>query len=482
MSDSALREPVDVVVVGAGPNGLAAAIEVARAGCSVVVLEAADTVGGGTRSAELTRPGYVHDVCSAIHPLAAGSPFFRSVPLAEHGCELVHPEIPLVHPLDGGRGGVLHRSIERTVADAGPDGPAWERLYGPLVRRWDHVEEQLLGPVVRIPAHPVSMARFGLQAVRRAESVAARFRTDEVRGLFAGIAAHAFLPLDHHLTASFGLMLGGLAHVHGWPIVRGGSQQLADALASYLTVLGGTVVTGHRVTSLDELPPHRAVLADLSPSQLVAIAGDRLDGRSRRRLTRFRHGPGACKVDFALSGPVPWANDDARRAGTLHLGGTYEQIAAAEQAVAAGQHPDHPFVLAAQPSIVDPSRAPEGHHTLWAYAHVPNGSDVDVSERITDQIERFAPGFRDLVLDRHVMTAADFEAYNPTYVGGDISGGAHTGLQLVLRPWPAIDPYRTPVDGVFLCSASTPPGGGVHGMCGSRAARSALRWLGVDAA
>lgn len=472
-----LSEAVDVVVVGAGPNGLAAAIEVARAGCSVVVLEAADTVGGGTRSAELTGPGFVHDVCSAIHPLAAGSPFFRSVPLAEHGCELLHPEVPLVHPLDGGRAGVLHRSLEQTAAEAGTDGQAWEALFGPLVRRWDDIEAQLLGPIVRVPRHPISMVRFGIHAVRRAESVAAGFRTDEVRGLFAGIAAHAFLPLDHHLTASFGLMLGGLAHVHGWPVVRGGSQRLAEALSSYLQALGGTVVTGHRVTSLRELPPHRAVLADVSPSQLATLAGERLDDGARRRLARFRHGPGACKVDFALSGPVPWTNPEARRAGCLHLGGTYEEIAAAERVVAAGGHPDRPFALVGQQSIVDDTRAPAGQHTLWAYAHVPNGSTVDVSERIADQIERFAPGFRDLVLDRHVMTAADFEAYNPTYVGGDISGGSHGGLQLVLRPWPALDPYRTPLDGVFLCSASTPPGGGVHGMCGSHAARSALRWL-----
>jgi len=476
---SASPDAVDVVVIGAGPNGLAAAIEVARAGCSVLVLEAAETPGGGARTAELTLPGFRHDVCSAIHPMAAGSPFLRSVPLAEHGCELVHAELPLVHPLDGGRAGVLHRSLPATVEDAGADGAAWSGLLGPLVERWDHIERHVLGPVVRPPRHPLSMARFGVHAVRSATGVARRFETDAVRGLFAGLAGHSFLPLDHSLSASFGLLLGGLGHVHGWPVVRGGSQRLADALVSYLEALGGTVVTGQRVSSLDELPPHCAVLADVTPSQLVAIAGPRLDARARRRLTRFRHGPGACKVDYALAGPVPWTNADARRAGCLHLGGTLEEIAAAEAEVAAGRHPERPFVLVGQQGVADPTRAPEGQQALWAYAHVPNGSTVDASERITAQIERFAPGFRDLVLATHVLTAADLADYNPTYVGGDISGGSHGGMQLVLRPWPALDPYRTPIDGVFLCSASTPPGGGVHGMCGSHAARSALRHLGA---
>ncbi len=474
-----MSETADAIVIGSGPNGLAAAITLARAGHDVTVYEAADTPGGGTRTAPLTLPGFVHDVCSAVHPLAAGSPFFQSVPLAEHGCELVHPELPLVHPLDGGRAGVLHRSLEATVADAGPvDGRAWARLYGPLQRNWDAIDDQLLGPVVRPPRHPLAMARFGLTAIRSATAVADRFETEEIRAMFAGVSAHGFLPLDRPLTASFGLMLGTLAHVYGWPFARGGSQSIADALASYLESLGGRVVTGHRVDRLSALPPRRVVIADVTPRQLVGLAGDDLDGRGRRRLERFRYGPGACKVDYALSGPVPWTNADARRAGTLHVGGTIEEVAAAESAVAAGRHADRPFVLVAQPSVVDPTRAPDGQHALWAYCHVPNGSTVDVSDRITAQIERFAPGFRDTILDAHVTTAVGLERYNASYPGGDISAGSHGGTQLVLRPYPAVDPYGTPLDGVFLCSGSTPPGGGVHGMCGVHAARSALRWLG----
>lgn len=472
-----MSEATDAIVIGSGPNGLAAAITLARAGHAVTVFEAAPTAGGGTRTAELTRPDFHHDVCAAVHPLAAGSPFFRSVPLAAHGCELVHPEIPLVHPIDGGRAGVLHRSIERTVEANGVDGQLWADLFGPIVAHWDDIADQVLGPIVRIPRHPISMARFGLTAIRRAEAVAARFHTDEVRGLFAGVAGHGFLPLDSPLSASFALMLGSLAHVHGWPFVRGGSQALADALVSYLEALGGSVVTGHRVTSLAELPPHRVVVADITPRQLAELAGPGLSSRARRKLERFRYGPGVCKVDYALSAPVPWTNADARRAGTLHLGGTFAEIAEAEAAVADGSHADEPYVLVAQPTIVDATRAPAGQHTLWAYCHVPNGSGVDVSERITAQIERFAPGFRDVVLDQHVTTATGYQAYDASYPGGDISAGSHAGLQLVFRPWPAIDPYRTPVDGVFLCSASTPPGGGVHGMCGMHAAESAVRWL-----
>lgn len=472
-----MTEPVDAVVIGAGPNGLAAAITLARAGHSVVVLEGASTVGGGTRTAELTEPGYRHDVCSAVHPLAAGSPFFRSVPLADLGCELIHPEIALGHPLDGGRAGVLHRSLDTTVEAAGADGEAWRSLFEPMVRHWDHLGDALLASLLRPPRHPVTLARFGLHGLRSAKGLGARFDTDEVRGLFSGLAAHGFLPLSRPLTASFGLVLGSLAHVHGWPFIRGGSQNLADALAAHLRSLGGEIITDCRVGSLAELPPHRVVVADITPRQLAAMAGDRLDARGRRSLGRYKYGPGACKVDFALSEPVPWTNPEVRRAGTVHLGGTFEQVAAAEAEVAAGRHPDQPFVLVAQPSLVDPTRAPAGGQALWSYCHVPNDSGRDMTEAITAQIERFAPGFRDTIISSSSITASAYEAYNPSFVGGDISAGSHAGTQLLLRPRPALDPYRTPVDGVFLCSAATPPGGGVHGMCGMHAGTRAVKHL-----
>lgn len=478
MTDHAKRSQQDAIVVGAGPNGLAAAITLARAGRSVVVYEGADTIGGGTRTAELTRPGFHHDVCSAVHPLAAGSPLFRDLPLAEFGLELVHPDVPVAHPLDGDRAGYLEQSLDESVDALGADGPAWSRLMRPLVQRWDRIGDQLLGPLVRPPRHPLAMARFGLPALRSASALAGRFATPEARGLVAGLAGHSFLPLEQPLTASFALVLAGLAHSAGWPFVRGGSQRLTEAMAAYLRSLGGEIVTGSYVKALTDLPPSRVVLCDVTPRQLAELAADRLTGRAAARLQRFRYGPGVCKVDYALAGPVPWAAPACSRAGTVHLGGTFEEVALSEREVAAGRHAEHPFVLVAQPSRWDPTRAPAGQETLWAYCHVPNGSTVDVSERITSQIERFAPGFQDLVLDRHVMTAADFERYNPSYIGGDISAGSHRGLHLLLRPWPAVDPYATPVPGVYLCSASTPPGGGVHGMCGYHAARSALRALG----
>ncbi len=464
----------DVVVVGAGPNGLAAAITCAGAGRSVVVLEAADTIGGGVRSAELTGPGFVHDVCSAIHPMAAVSPFFRSADLARHGLELVHPEIALVHPLDHGRAGVMHRSLEDTVAGLGAGGRGWDRSVGWAARRWDELAPAILSPLVKVPRHPFAMAGFGARALLPATVLGRTFATDEAKALFAGAAAHSFLPLSHVLTSAPGLMLLASGHMAGWPAARGGSQAIADAMAKRLAELGGTIETGHPVRSLDDVPESRAVLFDVTPRQLLRICGDALPNRYRNRLARFRYGPGVFKLDYALSEPVPWTNPDARRAGSLHLGGTLDDIAAAEADVAAGRHPQRPFVLVAQQSLFDDTRAPAGQHTLWTYCHVPSRSTVDMTDAIEGQIERYAPGFRDVVIARHAADSSWYEAHDANIIGGDIAGGSHGGMQLLLRPRPGVHPYRTPNPRLFMCSASTPPGGGVHGMCGMHAAKAAL--------
>jgi phytoene dehydrogenase-like protein len=457
---------LDAVVVGSGPNGLAAAIELARAGRSVRVLEARDTVGGGMRSAELTLPGFVHDVCSTVHALAAGSPFLRELPLPE----LVHPPAPLAHPLDDGTAVVLERSVESTAAGLGPDGEAWTRLVGRLAGRADALMEDALGPL-RVPRHPFLMAHFGLGALRSADGLArAAFDGAQARALFAGLAAHSMLPLQQTVSASFGLVLGVLAHAYGWPVVRGGSQSLADALAAHLRSLGGEIETGHRVGSLAELPPSRAVLLDVTPRQVLELAGDRLPAGYARRLGAYRYGPGAFKLDYALDGPIPWRASECARAATVHLGGTLEEIVASEATLA---H-ERPFVLLAQASLFDDTRAPEGKHTVWAYCHVPNGWDGDATDAIESQIERFAPGFRDLVLARVATGPADLERYSENYVGGDINGGLQDFRQLFGRPVPRLVPYSTPVPGLYLCSSSTPPGGGVHGMCGVNAARAAL--------
>ena len=465
----------DVVVVGAGPNGLAAALTCARAGRSVLVLEAADTIGGGARTAALTLPGFAHDVCSAIHPLAAVSPFFAGAGLDAHGLELLHADLPLVHPLDGGRAGVLHRSVADTVAGLGADGVAWDRHVGWVARRWGALASATLGPLLRVPRHPLTLAAFGARGVLPATVLGRAFRTEEAKALFAGCAAHSFLPLSHPFTASMGLMLLASAHVAGWPVARGGSQAIADAMAARLADLGGTIETGRTVRTLTDVPPSRAVLFDVTPRQLLDICGDQLPEGYRRRLGRFRYGPGVHKVDYALSEPVPWTNKAGRRAGCLHLGGTLAEIAAAEAEVAAGRHPERPFVLVGQQSLADPSRAPAGQHTLWTYCHVPHGSDVDMTAAIEGQLERFAPGFRDVVLARHTAGSSWYEAHNANFIGGDIAGGSHGGLQLVLRPRAGLRSYRTPNPRLYLCSASTPPGGGVHGMCGMHAAESALR-------
>jgi phytoene dehydrogenase-like protein len=457
---------------------LAAAIALAQAGRSVLVLEAAETVGGGTRSAELTLPGFVHDVCSAIHPWPSASPFLRTLPLAEHGVELVHPQAPLAHPFDDGTAAVLERSVEATGDSLGADSDAWAALLGPFVRAADNLLTGALRPPIP-PHHPLALARLGLHGLRPAAGLArSRFEGERARGLFAGLAAHSMLSLRAPVSASFGLMLAVVGHVFGWPVVRGGSQRLADGLVSLFRSLGGEIETGRSVESIDELPPARAVLLDLTPRGVVRVAGSRLPTRYRRQLERYRYGPGVFKVDWALDGPVPWTSAECARAGTVHLGGTLDEIAASEEGVARGEHPERPFVLVAQQSVFDAARAPAGKQALWAYCHVPNGSGVDMTERIERQIERFAPGFRDLVLARSVLSAPDFERYNPNYVGGDINGGLQDLRQLLMRPAPRLVPYTTPAEGVFICSSATPPGGGVHGMCGYLAAQAALRFLG----
>ena len=466
----------DAVVVGSGPNGLAAAIELARSGRSVLVREAADELGGGVRSAELTLPGFVHDVCSAIHPLAAASPFLRTLPLGEHGLEWTEPTAPLAHPLAGGDAVLLRRSIEETAAELGVDAGRYTRLFRPLVKDWQRLEQALLGPIVRVPRHPLALARFGVAALRPADAFARRtFSTERARALFAGLAAHSILPLERAATASFGLVLGLTAHAVGWPLPRGGSQSIANALASYLRSIGGEIVTGAPVESLEELAPAPTILLDVTPKQFLRLAGDRLHGRYRRALERYRYGPGVFKLDWALSDPIPWAAPAVAEAATVHLGGTFEEIVASERAPARGDVPTAPFVLLAQPTLFDPSRAPAGRHTAWGYCHVPNGSMVDMTAAIEVQIERFAPGFGERVLARHAAGPADLERRNANLVGGDIAGGSNDLKQLVARPALRPVPYTTPLEGVFLCSASTPPGGGVHGMCGYLAARAALR-------
>ena len=449
----------------------------AQAGRSVLVLERGDTVGGGARSAALTLPGFLHDVCSAIHPLAAGSPFFSTLPLSDHGLEWVHPPAPLAHPLDDGTAVIMERSVEATADGLGPDAASYRELFDPLVRAWDKLSVDILGPL-RFPRHPLVTARFGLTGLRSALSLAqSRFEGERARALFAGLAAHSTLPLESPLTAAFGLVLGVSGHAVGWPMPRGGAQRISGALASYLTSLDGRIDTGVEVERLKDLPDAAVTLLNMTPKQVVRIVGRRLPGRFRRKLDAYRYGPAAFKIDWALSGPVPWRALECARAGTLHLGGTMAEVAHAERAVWEGRHPERPFVLLSQPSLFDPSRAPRGQHTAWAYCHVPSGSDFDMTERIEAQVERFAPGFGGLILKRSVRPPAVLERYNPNYVGGDINGGVQDLRQLFSRPARMLDPYSIPSTDIFICSSSTPPGGGVHGMCGYFAARAALRRL-----
>ena len=464
-------------MVGAGPNGLSAAIAIAQTGRSVLVVEGRDTVGGGARSAALTLPGFIHGVCSAVHPLAADSPFFSTLPLSGHGLEWVQPLAPLAHPLDDGTAAMLYRSVDRTADGLGTDGMAYKRLFGPLVRKWDHLKDDLLAPL-RVPRHPLVTARFGVIGLRSALSVAqTHFRDDRAKALFSGMAAHSMLPLERPLSAAFGLVLGASGHAVGWPMPRGGSQHIAEALASYLSSLGGKFEMGRQVNDLDDLPSTTVTLLALTPKQVVKIIGQRLPDSFRRKLEGYRYGPGVFKMDWALSDPVPWTAAECQRAGTLHLGGTMVEIAHAERAVWQGSHPDRPFVVFSQPSLFDPSRAPRGLHTAWAYCHVPNGSGFDMTDRIESQVERFAPGFRKRVLKRNSRSAVGLEQYNPNYVGGDINGGVQDIGQLFSRPAQVLNPYSIPSSNIFICSSSTPPGGGVHGMCGYWAAQAALRRL-----
>ena len=467
----------DAIVIGSGPNGLAAAIALAQAGCSVLVVEAKETIGGGARSAELTLPGFVHDVCSAIHPTSLVSPFLRTLPLEQYGLQWAYPSAEVAHPLDDGTAAMLERSLEDTGRsfDDVHDARAYRALMEPLTRDAMALYRELLGPI-GFPSSPILMMRFGLRAMRSASSLArGKFRGARARALFAGCAAHSFLPLERMFTAAFGLVLGVAAHAVGWPCARGGSSKVIDALAGHLRSLGGEIETGRHVRSLDELPAARAYLFDTTPAHLAAIAGERLPAGYRARLNRFRQGPGVFKIDCALSGPIPWKCKEVARAGTVHLGGTLDEIAAGEAAIWRGEHSDRPYVLLAQQSMFDDTRAPAGKHTCWAYCHVPAGSTRDMTEILEAQIERFAPGYRDLVLARHTYDCAKFERYNPNYVGGDIAGGSNELSQLFTRPLVRVGPYSTPNRAIYLCSSSTPPGGGVHGMCGFSAARAALR-------
>lgn len=465
----------DAVVVGSGPNGLAAAIALQQEGLSVLLLEARYTIGGGSRTAALTLPGFLHDVCSAIHPMGNASPFFNSLPLEQHGLEYIHPEVLAAHPFDNGKAAVLLKSVEETAADLGADREAYLQLFKPLIKTWPSIAGQVLGPLTAIPKHPFAMAGFGMKALQSGKQIASRYKTAEARGLWAGIVAHSMLPLSALTSAAIAVVLSTAGHISGWPIPKGGSQRIVDALASYFVSLGGEIQTNHKVTTLGELPASKAVLFDTSPSQLLQICGTRLSPLYRWQLRNFKYGMGVFKIDWALSEPIPFRAAACSKAGTVHLGNTFEEIAASEQQVWSGKHPDKPYTLVAQQSLFDGSRAPEGKHTGWAYCHVPNGSQKDMTTAIETQLERFAPGFRDTILARHTFNTADLQQYNPNYIGGDINGGVVNISQLFNRPVLRFSPYRTSAKGIYICSASTPPGGGVHGMGGYYAAKQALK-------
>jgi phytoene dehydrogenase-like protein len=465
------------VVVGAGPNGLAAAIHLARHGVDVQVLEACDTIGGGTRSGELTVPGVIHDHCSAFHPLGVGSPFWKEIDLQRYGLVWKWPEIDCAHPLDDGSAGVLYQSIEATQARMGPDGARWRRAVGDLAAGFDQLAHDLLRPVINIPRHPIRLASFGPRAVLPATVMARWFRTEQARALFGGTATHVYTRLDRPLTASLGLMILASGHRYGWPVAEGGSGSIIAALAAALNAHGGTVTTGVTVASRKDIPDADIVMLDLSPAAALSIYGDVMPGRIRRSFRRYREGSSAFKVDFAIEGDIPWTNPDCGRAGTVHLGGTFAEIADTERQRAQGTMAQRPFVLVGQQYLADPSRSAGSINPIWAYAHVPFGYTGDVTAAVVDQIERFAPGFRDRIIATVSMSTAELQAYNRNFIGGDIIGGANDRLQVIFRPRIAVNPYATGVSGVYLCSQSTPPGAGIHGLCGYYAAESALRRL-----
>jgi phytoene dehydrogenase-like protein len=463
----------DAIIVGSGPNGLAAAITMQQEGLSVLLIEGKDTVGGGLRTAELTLPGFKHDICSAIHPMAIASPFFNTLSLHKYGLEFIDPVLSAAHPFNNGTAACLSRSLEETAISLDEDKQAYLDLIGPLAADWEHLVGDILSPL-KFPSHPLLMAKFGLKALQSAKQIADRFRTEKAKALWAGMAAHAIQPLSNFSTAAIGMVLSAVGHVHGWPVPQGGSEKIADALAAYFRDLGGKIQTGNMVRSLKELPAAKTILLDVTPEQLLDIAGDQLSALYKWQLRRYRYGMGVFKIDWALSDPIPFTATECRQAGTLHLGNTFKEIAGSEQQTADGKHPDKPFVLLAQPSVFDPSRAPEGKHTAWAYCHVPNGSLKDMTAAIEHQVERFAPGFRQTILAKHTMNTAEVQAYNPNYIGGDINGGIIDLGQLYTRPALRISPYRSSAKGVYICSSSTPPSGGVHGMCGYYAAKQAL--------
>ncbi len=467
----------DAVVVGSGPNGLAAAITLQQEGLSVLLLEAKATIGGGMRTQELTLPGFRHDVCSAIHPMGFASPFFRTLPLGPLGLEYIHPEVLAAHPFDDGSAAVLLQSIEETAAGLGADRLAYLNLFTPLLKNWSKIDRHILGPMVKLPRHPLALAAFGMKSLQSGKQIASAFRTKEARGLWAGMVAHSMIPLTALTSSAIGFVLTIAGHIGGWPLPRGGSQRIADALGAYFTSLGGTIQTNTTVSSLGELPSAKAILFDTSPRQLLEICGDRLSTLYKWQIRRHRYGMGVFKVDWALREPIPFRAAPARRAGTVHLGNTFEEIARSEQEVWNGHHPEKPFVLVAQQSVFDDSRAPDGQHTGWAYCHVPNGSTKDMTRAIETQVERFAPGFKDTILAAHTYNSAQMQAYNANYIGGDINGGVVNIAQLFNRPALRLSPYRTSAKGIYICSASTPPGGGVHGMSGYHAATQALRDL-----